>query len=97
VNDVAFAQEIAAVLGVGVEFGLVRPYGRSQELEADRLGLFTMAKAGYDPREAASLWQRMDQRGGGRIPELLSTHPAPRERIRAIEALIPEAVAAARA
>jgi predicted Zn-dependent protease len=97
VNDVAFAQEIAAVLGVGVEFGLVRPYGRNQELEADRLGLFTMAKAGYDPREAASLWQRMDQRGGGRIPELLSTHPAPRERIRAIEALIPEAVAAARA
>jgi hypothetical protein len=43
---VEFAREIAALLGVGVEFGLVRPYGRAQELEADRLGLFTMAKAG---------------------------------------------------
>jgi predicted Zn-dependent protease len=97
VNDVAFAQEIAALLGVGVEFGLVRPYGRTQELEADRLGVFMMAKAGYDPREAATLWKRMDELGGGGIPALLSTHPAPRERIRAIEELIPEAVAAARA
>jgi predicted Zn-dependent protease len=97
VNDIAFAQEIAALLGVGVEFGLVRPYGRNQELEADRLGLFTMAKAGYDPRDAAALWRRMDQHGRGGPPALLSTHPAPRERIRAIEELIPEAVAAARA
>ncbi len=96
INDVAFAREIAALLGVGVEFGLVRPYGRSQELEADRLGLFTMAKAGYDPREAAELWRRMEQRGGG-APALLSTHPAPQERIEAIEALIPEAIEAARA
>lgn len=95
VNDVAFAYEIAALLGVGVEFGLVRPYGRAQELEADRLGLFLMAKAGYDPREAAELWRRMERRGGS-VPALLSTHPAPRDRIQAIEALIPEAAAAAR-
>jgi predicted Zn-dependent protease len=96
VNDVAFAQEIAALLGVGVEFGLVRPYGRAQELEADRLGLFMMAKAGYDPREAAELWRRMDKRGGG-VPAILSTHPAPQDRIEAIEALVPEAIQAARA
>jgi predicted Zn-dependent protease len=96
VNDVAFAREIAALLGVGVEFGLVRPYGRAQELEADRLGLFTMAKAGYDPREAAELWRRMEQHGGA-IPALLSTHPAPRDRIEAIEAIVPEAIEAARA
>jgi predicted Zn-dependent protease len=89
VNEVQFAREIAALLGVGVEFGLVRPYGRAQELEADRLGLFMMAEAGYDPRDAARLWQRMDARGGG-VPAILSTHPAPRERIDAIEALIPE-------
>lgn len=94
INDVAFAQEIAALLGVGVEFGLVRPYGRAQELEADRLGLFTMAKAGFDPKEAVSLWQRMAERGGG-PPAVLSTHPAPRDRITAIEALIPEARRAA--
>ncbi len=89
INEVQFAREIAALLGVGVEFGLVRPYGRAQELEADRLGLFTMAKAGYDPRMAAELWRRMDARGGG-PPAILSTHPAPRDRIQAIEALVPE-------
>ena len=96
VNDVAFAREIAALLGVGVEFGVVRPYGRAQELEADRLGLFTMVKAGYDPREAAELWRNMEQRGGG-VPAILSTHPAPRDRIQAIEDLIPEALRAGRA
>ena len=96
VNEVAFASEIAALLGVGVEFGLVRPYGRGQELEADRLGLLTMAKAGYDPHEAAELWRRMDQQGSG-IPAVLSTHPAPQDRIEAIQAMIPEAIKAARA
>ena len=96
ISEVEFAREIAALLGVGVEFGLVRPYGRAQELEADRLGLFTMAKAGYDPREAAELWRRMEERGGG-SPAILSTHPAPRDRIQAIEALIPEIARASRA
>jgi predicted Zn-dependent protease len=96
VNDVAFAREIAALLGVGVEFGLVRPYGRAQELEADRLGLLLMTKAGYDPHEAVELWQRMDQQGGG-VPAILSTHPAPQDRIEAIKVMIPEAIAAARA
>ena len=97
VNEVAFAREIAALLGVGVEFGLVRPYSRGQELEADRLGLFTMTKANFDPREAVALWQRMDQLPTGRTPALLSTHPAPQARIQEIEAIIPEAIEAARA
>jgi Zn-dependent protease with chaperone function len=94
INEVAFAREIAALLGVGTEFGLVRPYGRAQELEADRLGVFMMAKAGYEPQAAAELWRRMDRQGGG-IPALLSTHPAPQDRIAAIEAMIPEARRAA--
>ncbi len=88
-QQMPISRDVAALLGVGVEFGLVRPYGRAQELEADRLGLFTMAKAGYDPREAAELWRRMEERGGG-PPAILSTHPAPRDRIQAIEVLIPE-------
>jgi predicted Zn-dependent protease len=96
VNDVAFAREIAALLGVGVEFGLVRPYGRAQELEADRLGLLMMAKAGYNPHEAVELWRRMDQLGNG-MPAILSTHPAPQDRIEAIQAMIPDAIKAAKA
>jgi predicted Zn-dependent protease len=97
VNEVAFSREIAALLGIGAEFGLVRPYGRAQELEADRLGLFMMAEAGYDPRAASELWRRMDRAGGGgSVPAILSTHPAPQARIKAIEALIPEATRAVR-
>jgi predicted Zn-dependent protease len=92
-GDVPYAAEIAGLLGVGVEFGVLRPYSRNQELEADRLGLFTMAKAGYDPREAVTLWRRMERMGGGG-PALLSTHPAPAARIQAIEAIIPEIPAA---
>ncbi|GGK35937.1 Zn-dependent protease [Salinarimonas ramus] len=94
IGDVAFAREIAAALGVGVEFGLARPYGRAQELEADRLGLFMMARAGYDPEEAVGLWQRMDAASAGGPPAILSTHPAPQDRIEAIRAMLPEARAA---
>jgi predicted Zn-dependent protease len=49
-----------------------------------------MAKAGYDPREAIPFWERMNEKGGSRPPEFLSTHPAPESRIANIQALIPE-------
>jgi predicted Zn-dependent protease len=94
-NEVAFSREIAALLGIGAEYGLVRPYGRAQELEADRLGVFLMAKAGYDPQAAIALWRRMERIAGGGAPAFLSTHPAPGARIRALEGLIPEAISAA--
>jgi predicted Zn-dependent protease len=96
ISDVAFAREIAGLLGVGAEFGLVRPYGRSQEREADRLGVFLMARAGYDPSDAVALWQRMARLEGARTPAFLSTHPSPAARARDIEALIPDAMKAAR-
>jgi predicted Zn-dependent protease len=89
-GDIRYANEIAALLGVGVEFGLELPYSRRQELEADRLGLFTMAKARFDPRQAVDLWRRMDRIAAQRVPAFLSTHPAPEARIAAIEKLLPE-------
>ncbi len=78
--------------GVGAQVGFLLPYSRLHESEADRIGLVLMAKAGYDPRSAVALWQRMNARGGARPPEFLSTHPAPESRIRDIESLIPEAM-----
>ena len=89
-GEVQYAAEIAAALGLGVEYGLLMPYSRRQELEADRLGLFTMAEAGYRPEAAVELWRRMDAATRGRPPELLATHPAPESRIREIEELLPE-------
>jgi predicted Zn-dependent protease len=78
--------------GVGTQVGVLLPYSRVQESEADHIGLILMAKAGYDPHGAIALWQRMNAKGGSRAPEFLSTHPAPESRIRNIESQIPEAM-----
>lgn len=68
-------------------------YGRNQELESDHIGLILMAQAGYDPREAASFWQRMAALSGGAgPPEWLSTHPSNDRRISQIQELLPEAL-----
>lgn len=84
---------INAAFGLGVDVGVILPFSREQESEADYMGLIYMAKAGYDPREAVSFWQRMKQaEKGGRIPEFLSTHPAPEARIGDIQRWIPEAL-----
>ncbi len=71
--------------------GLVLPFTRDQESEADEIGLFYMAKAGYDPREAVKLWRNFASYGGDRPPEFLSTHPAPETRIKRLQALMPKA------
>lgn len=82
-----------AALGLGVQVGVLLPYGRSQESEADYLGLLLMAKAGYDPRESVALWRRMAASTGeaGRGPEFLSTHPDPQTRIQSLEGWMPQA------
>jgi predicted Zn-dependent protease len=81
-----------AAYGLGANVGVLLPYSRIHESEADRIGLVLMAKAGYDPREAVPFWQRMNEKGGSRPPEFLSTHPAPESRIEKIKSSIPEAM-----
>jgi predicted Zn-dependent protease len=68
--------QLLALLGLGAQVGVLLPYGRTQESEADILGLEYMAKAGFDPRQSVVLWQNMSKAGGKKPPELLSTHPS---------------------
>jgi len=89
IGDVAYANQIAGLFGAGAQYGIILPYSREQELEADELGVRNMARARYDPEAAIRLWQRMSEQPSP--PEILSTHPAPAGRIRALEALMPEA------
>ncbi|QKZ14792.1 M48 family metallopeptidase [Spirosoma sp. KUDC1026] len=88
-----FMQAVGATLPAAYQVGRALPHGRSQELEADHLGLIFMAMAGYDPREAVPFWQRMAQAGGGnKPPEFLSTHPSDQRRINDLQKLMPEAL-----
>ena len=93
-RDPRTVQTVTALLGAGVTVGLLLPWSRGQESEADRLGLIYMARAGYHPSAARDLWVRMAgaARGRARPPEFLSTHPAEATRIRQIEAWMPEAL-----
>jgi predicted Zn-dependent protease len=82
-----------AAYGVGAQVGVLLPYSRLHESEADRLGLIFMAMAGYDPGEAVGFWQRMaGEKKGASTPGFLSTHPADEKRIRDIRKLLPEAM-----
>ncbi|GAD80060.1 M48 family metallopeptidase [Vibrio ezurae] len=77
-----YRNEIMALMGVGVQYGVLLPYGRTQETEADIVGLELMAKAGFDPYQSIELWKNMAKASGGNhTPELLSTHPSHDSRI----------------
>ncbi len=78
--------------GVGSKLGVELPYSRTHESEADELGLYFMAMAGYDPREAPEFWERMQAKGGERPPEFLSTHPHPGSRIKDLQKHMPKAL-----
>jgi predicted Zn-dependent protease len=86
----AHANDIAAVLGMGALYGVVLPYSRQHEFEADRLGVGLMAASAFEPGAAVTFWERMAGRGGSSVPALLSTHPSNEERLMRLR----EAVAA---
>lgn len=92
-QDVKKRDLYAGLLGAGAAVGFLLPYSRLHESEADRMGLIYMAKAGYDPRAAIGLWQRMAAEGKDRDrpPEFLSTHPADDTRIANLRRWLPEA------
>jgi predicted Zn-dependent protease len=77
--------------GLGANIGVMLPFSRKHESEADEIGLYLMAMAGYDPTEAAPFWERMNAGGGQRPPEFLSTHPDPARRSTKLKELVPAA------
>lgn len=85
-------QMVMGALGAGAQYGLILPYGRNHETQADEIGLMLAAAACYDPREAIGLWERMSEAGGSGTPEFASTHPDPANRIERLQALMPEAL-----
>ncbi len=90
----ATVRQVGSLLGAGAAVGVLLPWSRTQESEADHLGLIYMARAGYDPHAALDLWKRMAEHSkeGGRPPEFLSTHPSEATRIQQIQAWLPEAM-----
>ncbi len=85
---------VMAALGAGARYGVVLPFSRAHESEADALGLLLAAAACYDPRAAPGLWERMDAgRDGAAPPAFASSHPGAGERITRLQALMPDALA----
>ncbi len=92
-GDYAYANEIAGLLGAGLQYGVILPFSRSHEYEADELGVRYMAQSGYDPREAVAFWSNMTRMSRGqKPPEFLSTHPSDENRVAEIQKLMPDAM-----
>ena len=95
VSDMDPGQQRAVMgaLGVGAQFGLLLPFSREHESEADYMGLIYLARACFDPTEAPKLWERMGQASGGKGPaQFMSTHPSHETRIRQFQQWMPEAL-----
>jgi predicted Zn-dependent protease len=78
--------------GVGSNVGVMLPFSRKHESEADELGLYFMAMAGYDPQKAPDFWIRMSQSSSEKPPEFLSTHPADQTRANHLKKVMPKAM-----
>lgn len=83
---------LMAGLGLGAQFGVLMPFGRTQESEADQIGQDLMAQAGFDPRQSVELWKNMASSGGSQPPEWLSTHPSHSSRIEHLQSRMSHAV-----
>ena len=83
-SDLSAEQQQMVMMGAsaGLTLGIILPFSRTHELEADKLGVDSMYNAGYDPREAVNLWVKMGQNSSGAPPEWMSTHPSPETRVR---------------
>lgn len=86
-------QAVMAAIGAGAQYGVLLPFSREHELEADQMGLLYMARAGYDPREAITFWERMGNAEGQQPPQFASTHPAHGTRIERLREFMPKAMA----
>lgn len=84
---------VLAALGAGAQFGVLLPFSRGHEIEADEMGLIYMARAGYNPEAAIAFWERMQGSGGAQPPEFASTHPGHERRIQHLRELLPQAEA----
>lgn len=84
------SQGQAQLANLAGDLGIARPHSRTQESEADQIGLVLMAKAGYDPNAAITLWQKMQRASQGEPPQFLSTHPSSSNRIATLQALMPK-------
>lgn len=85
-SNTAYREQAMGLLGLGSQVGILLPFSRVHESEADEIGQMLMAKAGFDPRESVTLWQNMGKGGGKAPPEFLSTHPAHDTRIEQLQA-----------
>lgn len=81
--------QLVGLLGAGAQVGVLLPFSRFHESDADAIGQQLMARAGFDPRSAAVLWENMSRAGGARAPQLLSTHPDPGQRIQRLNQAAP--------
>ncbi|MBU2179943.1 MAG: M48 family metallopeptidase [Gammaproteobacteria bacterium] len=89
-----YKAELSSAFGLGAQVGLVLPFSRVHETEADVIGLDLMAKAGFEPEQSVKLWQNMAKQGSGGTPQILSSHPVPENRIKKLQQQMPAALTA---
>ena len=89
-----YKAELSSAFGLGAQVGIVLPFSRVHETEADVIGLDLMARAGFEPEQSVALWQNMAKQGSGGTPQILSSHPVPENRIKKLQKDMPAALAA---